>query len=49
MARLFPVLLPAFLGLVAGFSQSMIADYVEAPTSLGETMIESLSGGDLGN
>ncbi|MEL6940159.1 MAG: hypothetical protein AAFO84_13300 [Cyanobacteria bacterium J06598_1] len=37
MEKLIPVLLPAFLGLVAGISHGVVSDYMNVPTSLGQT------------
>ncbi|MEL6354874.1 MAG: hypothetical protein AAFR58_24485 [Cyanobacteria bacterium J06627_28] len=47
MDRLFPILLPALLGLAAGLSHGLVENYLELPTSIGEMVEQPFTGSAL--
>lgn len=47
MKNLIPVFLPAVLGLIAGISHGVVAEYMEQPTNLGEVLGQSFQSGQM--
>jgi hypothetical protein len=44
MNNLIPILLPVFLGLIAGISHGMASEYANLPTALGEETSQPFEG-----